>query len=373
MIPLFKAPLSDRAPEAAAAVIAHGGIDRGDQVAEFESAIGDKIGNPWVVAVDGFASGLRLALHLATGGPHGNADDGEVLSVPFAAAASTSAVLASGFPVRWVDVDPATLAVDLDDLARKISSKTRAVVLSHFLGSLGDLERLGDILHEAEIAFGVRPAVIEDAAHAWGATFRDKPIGTHSTIAVFSFSDTDLLTCGAGAALALSDEGSHHRAKLLRSFGVQRSTEWVMEPPDVVEWGYDCPMNDLNAAIGLANIAEAERAVAAHRENAAYYDRELASLVGLDLVERADDWQPSFWSYPLLVNDRAGFIRHLEAAGIEASAVQGADQVRAGMAYRRALLPGFDRVAERAVRIPVGWWMTEEQLHHVVATIKNGW
>lgn len=373
MIPLFKAPLSDRAPEAAAAVIARGGIDRGDKVAEFESAIGDRIGNPWVVAVDGFASGLRLALRLATGGPNGNADDGEVLSVPFAAEASTSSVLSSGFPVRWVDVDPATLTVDLDDLARKITAKTRAIVLSHFLGSPGDLDRLGDILHEAEITFGVRPAVIEDAAHAWGATFHDKPIGTHSTIAVLSFADTDLLTCGAGAAIALSDEGSHRRARLLRSCGVERSTGWVIEPPDVVEWGYDCPMNDLNAAIGLANFAEAERAVAAHRENAAYYDRELASVVGLNLVERADDWQPSFWSYPLLVDDRARFIRHLAAAGIEAAAVQGASQVRTGMAYRRALLPGFDRVAERAVCIPVGWWMTEEQLRHVVATIKNGW
>lgn len=374
MIPLFKAPMSARVPRAAARVIAGGVLDRGDKVEEFEVAVGDKIGNPWLAAVDNYLSGLRLALRLAAGEyHHGGADEGEVLCVPLAAAETTSLVLASGFAVKWVDIDPDTLSIDLDDLARKISPKTRAVVVSHFLGSPVDLDRLGDVLDEANRAFGVRPAVVEDAAHAWGATFHNKPVGGHGNISVFSFSEMDLLSCGAGGALALPDEESHQRAKLLRALGIDRSADWTLDPPNAAEWGHDCPMNDLNAAIGLANIAEADRAVEAHRENADYFDRELGDVVGLDLVRRAADQQPSFWSYPVKVDDPVGFMRQLASAGIAAATVGEPGETRARVRDRRVLLPGFDRVSERVVCIPVGWWITEEQRHHIVDTIRSGW
>ncbi|MBB6351439.1 DegT/DnrJ/EryC1/StrS family aminotransferase [Nonomuraea muscovyensis] len=371
MIPLFKVAMSAEAPAAAAEVLGSGSIGQGAKVEAFERALAERIGNPRVATVNSGTSGLHLALRLASG--HRPGGDAEVLTTPLTMEATNWAILANGLRIKWVDIDPATLNVDLDDLARKITPRTRAIVVVHFAGYPVDLARLDAVLDRAEALHGFRPQVIEDCAHAWGATFRGAPIGSHGNVSVFSFQAIKHLTAGDGGALALPTDELYRRATLLRWFGIERTADRLRNPPDVAEWGYKFHMNDINAAIGLANLDTAQRALERQRANAAYYDAELAGVPGLELTERAGDREHSFWVYPLKVDDRAGFMKRMDEAGIMVSNVHERNDLHSCVREYAADLPGLDRVAPRVVCVPVGWWVTDEQRAHIAATVRQGW
>lgn len=374
MIPLFQVPMSQSAPAAVAEVLGSGQIGQGAKVDAFEQALAGRIGNPRVATVNSATAGLHLALHLVTGGvARGDDPDGEVLTTPLTMEATNWAILANQLRIRWVDIDPATLNVDLDDLARKISPKTRAIVVVHFAGYPVDLNRLTEILDQAESRFGFRPVVIEDAAHGWAATYQGSRLGTHGNVTVYSFQAIKHLTTGDGGLLVLPDEELHERAKLLRWFGVDRSVNRLRNPPDVTSFGFKFHMTDINAAIGLANLDWSEEVVARHRANAAYYDRELADVPGVRLTERAADREASYWIYPMIVDRREAFMKRMDDAGVMVSNVHERNDLHTVVRDYAALLPGLESVARNIVCIPVGWWVTEEQREHVVATIREGW
>ncbi|MFI6513460.1 DegT/DnrJ/EryC1/StrS family aminotransferase [Streptosporangium sp. NPDC050855] len=373
MIPLFGVAMSPAAPAAAAEVLGSGRIGQGAKVDEFEAALAARIGNPRVATLNSATAGLQLALHLVAGGTGDDGDDGEVLSTPLTMEATNWAILANRLRIRWVDIDPATLNVDLDDLARKISPRTRAVMVVHFAGYAVDLDRLGQILDEAEARFGFRPVVIEDSAHAWGATYRGRPLGTHGNVSVFSFQAIKHLTSGDGGAIVLPTDELYRRARLLRWFGIDRTADRLRNPPDVPEWGFKFHMNDINAAVGLANLAGVDEVLARHRDNAAFYDRELAGTPGLELTERAGDRESSFWIYPMKVEDRESFMKRMDDAGIMVSNVHERNDLHTCVREYAALLPNLERVAPQIVCVPVGSWVTDEQREHIAASIKKGW
>ncbi|MFI9387111.1 DegT/DnrJ/EryC1/StrS family aminotransferase [Kutzneria sp. NPDC052558] len=374
MIPLFQTPMSELAAAAAADVLSSGQIGQGAKVAEFERRLAEQIGNPRVATVSSATAGLHLALHLVTGGVgRGHDPDGEVLTTPLTMEATNWAILANGLRIRWVDIDPATLNVDLDDLARKISPRTRAIMVVHFAGYPVDLDRLDAILDEAETRFGFRPTVIEDAAHGWGATYQGRPLGTHGNVTVFSFQAVKHLTTGDGGLVVLPNDELWERARLLRWFGVDRTADRLRNPPDVTEWGFKFHMTDINAAIGLANLEWSGQVVARHRANAAFYDRELADVPGLQLTERRPDRESSYWIYPMKVDRRDAFMKRMDDAGVMVSNVHERNDLHTTVRDYAALLPGLDRVARNIVCVPVGSWVTDEQREHIVATIREGW
>ncbi|MEV4754132.1 DegT/DnrJ/EryC1/StrS family aminotransferase [Micromonospora sp. NPDC049559] len=371
MIPLFKVAMSESAAGAVADVLASGSVGQGPLVKRFEQALAERLGNHRVVTVNSATAGLHLALRLVTDEP-GQAP-GEVLSTPLTFEATNFAVLANRLPIRWVDVDPQTLNVDLDDLARKITPATRAIMIVHFAGFPVDLARLSRILDDAEAAYGVRPVVIEDCAHAWGATYQGVPLGNHGNISVFSFQAIKHLTCVDGGLLVLPEDGWHRRARLLRWFGIDREADRLRKAPEVDEWGYKFHMNDVNAAIGLANLARVDEIVARHRANAAFYDRALAGAPGLEIIRRSEHHSPSYWVYPLRVQNRNAFVKRMDEAGIAVSQVHERNDRHPCVRQYRALLPGMDRVAEELICIPVGWWLSERDRQHVADVIRAGW
>ncbi|OOC53331.1 MULTISPECIES: DegT/DnrJ/EryC1/StrS family aminotransferase [Nocardiopsis] len=377
MIPLFKVAMSEEAPDRVAEVLRCGQLEHGPRVEEFEAALSERLGNPLVTAVNCGTSGLHLALSLVAGqyGGSGGAheDTGEVLATPLTFEGTNWPILAHGMRIRWVDVDPETLNMDLDDLERKISPSTKAIMVVHWLGYPVDLDRLRGIVDRAERRLGFRPPVIEDCAQAWGATYRGLPLGNHGNTCVYSFQAIKLLTCGGGGLVVLPEEELHRRAVLRRWFGIDRAADRVHGDYDVPEWGFRFPMNDTAAAVGLANLDIVDPLLARHRENAAHYDKELAGVPGVELTERADDREPSFWAYPLKVEDRDAFTRKLAERGIMTSLISRRNDEHTCVAPYRSELPGLDRIQDRIIYVPVGWWLTEEDRSHIVDVIRSGW
>jgi dTDP-4-amino-4,6-dideoxy-D-glucose/dTDP-4-amino-2,4-dideoxy-beta-L-xylose transaminase len=366
--------MADDASTAVAEVLASGFIGQGPKVAAFEDALRQRIGHPRVATVNSGTSGLHLALHLAVGRAADDDALGEVLSTPLTMVATNWVILANGLRIRWVDVDPGTLNVDLDDLASKISPATRAIMVVHFAGYPVDLDRLDQILDQAEARIGFRPPVIEDCAHGWGATYRGLPLGNHGNTAVFSFQAIKHLTCGDGGLIVLPDEDLYRRARRARWFGIDRDAPGRgLTAADISEWGFKFHMNDISAAIGLANLARVDDIVRRHRDNAAFYDVELARVPGLELTGRAPGHQSSFWIYPMKVEDRDGFVKRMTEAGITVSPVHERNDAHTCVRQFRASLPGLDYAAERLICIPVGSWVSDEDREYIADTIKAGW
>jgi dTDP-4-amino-4,6-dideoxy-D-glucose/dTDP-4-amino-2,4-dideoxy-beta-L-xylose transaminase len=376
MIPLSKAAVSPTALDRIAEVLHSGQLEHGPLVDRFERAIGTRIDNHRTVAVNCGTSAIQLGLRvvqLTSGAGRGQAPPGEVLTTPLTFEGTNWPILAAGLRIRWVDVDPATLTIDLDDLARKISPASRAILVVHWLGFPVDLDKLAKVVEQAEQVHGVRPLVIEDCAQAWGATYQDRPLGSHGNICAFSFQAIKVLTCGSGGMLALPDDRLWHRAMLQRWHGIPRGADRASASYDVSEWGYRFTMSEVSAAIGLANLEMVDTLIQRHRDNAAYYDRELAGVPGLEHTERPPDREPSFWMYPVKVADRPAFRRRLAEDGIATGLIGRRNDAHTCVDDDRTHLPGLDSVYDRLVYLPVGWWLSDEDRERVVATIRSGW
>ncbi|MGW5666926.1 DegT/DnrJ/EryC1/StrS family aminotransferase [Micromonospora sp. NPDC003776] len=373
MIPVSKAATSPKALDRIARILSSGRLEHGPTVDEFEQALGRRLGNSRVVAVNCATSALHLAFSLAARPPGEEPATGEVLTTPLTFEGTNWPILANGLRIRWVDVDPATLTMDLDDLAAKISPATRAVVVVDWAGYPVDLARLHTVVDEAADRYGRRPLVVEDAAQAFGASYGGRPLGNHGTICVYSLGPIKLLSSGGGGLLVLPDASTERHVRLRRWHGIDRHADRVSGDYDVEHWGYRFTMNEISAAIGLANLEIVDDLLSVTRANAAFFDRELAGVPGLEHIEHAADREPSFWLYPLKVDDRPGFMRKLAAAGIATSVMCRRNDAHSCMADVREELPGLDKVHDRLVHIPVGWWLTDQDRRHIVDTIRSGW
>lgn len=374
MIPIVKVEMAEEASTAVEQVLASGMIGQGPVVDRFEKALRERIGNPHVATVNSATSGLHLALHLATTPRTTSTEAPEVLTTPLTMVATNWPILALGLRPRWVDIDPTTMNVDLEDLARKITPSTAAIMVVHFAGYPVDLARLESILDDAERTYGFRPTVIEDCAQAWGSTYRGASLGNHGNPAVFSFQAVKHLTCGDGGLMVLPDTVTTERARRLRWFGIDRDApQRGMTRENIQEWGYKFHMNDISAAIGLANLEHVDGSLAERRKNAAFYDEELSGISGLTLTERRSDCDPSFWVYPVLVERKKEFTDKMTDAGIMVSQIHERNDHHSAVRDHTSLLPGVEEVVDHMVCIPVGGWLSKEDRQHIVDTIKSGW
>jgi len=359
-IPLFKVHLVPEVLEPLGRTLLSGYIGQGPRVDEFEKALVPWLGNHNVLALNSGTSALQLALRLA------NVEPGdEVISTPMTCTATNVPIMAMGARIVWADIDPHTGNVDPLDVERKISPRTKAVMAVHWAGypcEVDELDRIGE-------KHGV--TIIEDAAHAFGGTYRGRPIGSHSDFVCFSFQAIKHLTTVDGGALVAKDTESYKRGKLLRWYGIDRESERrdFRCEQDVAEWGYKFHMNDVTATIGLEQIRHVDDVLRRHRENAAYYRERLTGLRRLELLAYQDDREPSYWLFTVRVRERDRFMLEMRKAGIVTSQVHARNDQHSMFAEFRRVLPGVDEFAAEQVSIPVGWWLGEDERAHVADTV----
>lgn len=372
-IPLFKVFMSDQAHAMLGPVLGSGYIGQGPKVEEFEKALQDFLGTPHINTVNCGTSALHLTLHMIKKSHENFGDRNEVLTTPLTCTATNWPILANGLKIKWVDVDPKTANMDLVDLERKINDKTLAIMLVHWGGYPCDLDRVKSICERAEAMYDYRPLVVEDCAHAFGATYRWKRIGSHGNYCMFSFQAIKHLTTGDGGLLVCPDDISYRRAKLLRWYGLDRTSAADFRcEQNVQDWGFKFHMNDIAATIGLANLGEVHSVLDKHRANAFYYNSQLKTP-GVTLMENLGDRLSSYWIYTMRVQNREGFIRHMKEHGITVGRVHDRNDKHLCVSEYRSLLPGLDEICADMICIPCGWWVGEAEREYIVDKIKMGW
>jgi dTDP-4-amino-4,6-dideoxygalactose transaminase len=368
--------MADTAAEATGEVLKSGYIGQGEKVDEFEKLLSGHLQTPYVNTVNSGTSGLHLILHMIKDEQMVGSTEvrDEVLTTPLTCTATNFPILSHGLKIKWVDLDPNTCNVDMQDLRRKIGPKTLAIMVVHWGGYPCDLKELYNIQTQCSRMYGFVPPVIEDCAHAFGAKYRGKPLGSHDNYCMFSFQAIKHLTTGDGGLITCPTDQAHKRAKLLRWYGLDRtsSADFRCEQ-NIQEWGYKFHMNDIAASIGIENFKHIDWILEKHRENATFLRNSLMFFTGIQCMESKNDRVSSDWVFTIRVDRRDEFMKMMKDKGIGVSRVHDRNDKHECLKEFRCPLPTTDLVCGDMCCIPCGWWMTTEDLDYVVDCIKEGW
>lgn len=389
-IQLFKVHMAPTAADEVAKILNSGYIGQGPKVEEFESQLKNYFNNDYLVTLNSGTSGLHLALNLLKKPNNTVMVDGhsfsekkwpglnegdEILSTALTCTATNFPTLANNLKIKWVDIDPETLNMDLDDLERKISPKTKIIMLVHWGGYPNDLDRIKQIQQKTYELYGFKPAIIEDGAHSFGSKYKGKHLGNHGNMIMYSLQAIKHITSIDGGILILPYIDLYKRAKLQRWYGIDRDSnrkDFRCEA-DIEEWGFKFHMNDVSATVGIENLKHATDIIKKHQENAAYYDKHLKDTPGVTLLKRHKDRESAFWIYSMLVENRDGFYDHMKKCNIVVSQVHERNDKHTCVKEYKSFLPNLDNTIDKVVSIPVGWWVTEEEREYIVKCIKQGW
>ncbi|MDJ0924668.1 MAG: DegT/DnrJ/EryC1/StrS family aminotransferase [Acidimicrobiia bacterium] len=267
-----------------------GWLTSGPNVRKFESRFAKTVGVEHAVAVNSCTAALHVALAACGVGP---GDDVIVPTMTFAATAEV--VVHLGAAPILVDVDPDTLSIDPNLAAEAITDRTRAIIPVHYGGHPADLSQILDIATSAEMF------VIEDAAHAFPASYQGSPIGGIGDVTCFSFYATKTITTGEGGMITTSDAGLASTMRSLSLHGLSDDA-WSRHSPGaawdyaIVRAGYKYNLTDMAAALGLSQL---DRAIEFRDQRAAIADQYDDQFAGVPEIR------------PLVVRDRAGHAWHL--------------------------------------------------------------
>lgn len=370
MIRLFKVAMDPAAKILVGDVLDSGYIGEGPKVKEFEAAL-ETVLHHKVLAVNSCTSAIDLALHLCDVGP-----GDEVIVTPMTCSATVTMLANRRAKIVWADVYGETGLISPEDVKRKVTAFTKAIIAVDWGGSICNFL---DLRIAATIGSKVIP-IIEDAAHVFGSHLLGSAYGVQRRSSLifrgqyiaYSFQAIKHLTTGDGGALHVP-ENQYKRAKLLRWFGLDRdASESFRCSQTIDEAGYKYHMNDIAAAIGLANLPLALANIEKNRANAAYYASELPPSI---VSGPGYDSESSHWLYTIVLDgersNRDDFIAAMKERGVECSPVHSRCDKHPAFRGYGGHLPGLDHFASRQVAIPVGWWLTEAERAHVVEAVKE--
>lgn len=345
----------------------------GERVRQFEQEFAAFQGAAFGVSCTNGTTALEMGLR-ALGILAGD----EVIVPPYSFIATASAVVTVGAIPVFADIEPGTLCLDPDDVARKITARTRAIIPVHVAGRFADMERINEVAESHNLA------VMEDAAHAWGSEWKGRGAGTLGQCGTFSFQVSKNMTAGEGGILVTDDESV---ADLCRSFshcGRAKGSAWY----DHDNLGSNLRITEFQAALLLAQLSRLEEQVQRRACSAELLDEALAGVPGIQRLAPAPDMtRRSYHMYIFRLNEaeldltRSRFLEALVAEGVPASAgwyrplyrngvfanahIGPPHGIRApladkGVDYSQVSCPVCEQVCQDAVWIPQNVLLAEE-------------
>lgn len=360
MINLFKVHKPENVSKVLEEVFDSGFLTEGDYSDKFEKSFSEFIGNPNTCLTNSCTSALDLARHVCD-----IQNEDEVITTAMTCLATNLPFYQRGAKLVFADVKKETGNIDPEDVERKITPKTKAIVVVHWAGQPVDIEAISSISSKYNIP------VIEDAAHALDSKYKGLPIGQHSDFVCFSFQAIKHLTCADGGAIACKRQEDAERIRRLRWFGLDRSIKGIQRwSQDISEGGYKYHMNNLNAAIGIEQLKNIRHLINQHKLNSAYYDENINNP-RIKKLQRDENSDSASWIYSLLTEDREDFQSYLSKNGIASDWVHVRNDQYTIFKKFKTDLPNLDYFESRLINIPVGWWLNKSDLKHITDTVNK--
>lgn len=344
-----------------------GWIGQGPRVDEFEKEFSKKFGLKYVVALNSATSGLRLAYAMADIGP-----GDEVITTPYTMVATNTAILEQFANPVFADVQYETANIDPQDIEHRITENTKAIICVHWGGYPCDMDEIRKIASDYDLP------VIEDAAHALGATYKDKPIGSISDFTVFSLQAIKHITTGDGGMLSVKTKERYEEALRRRWFGIDRAGRKPSvlghDPTyDIWEVGYKYHMNDIAATIGLEQLKCFDFMFRRRAHITKIYREELKGVPGITLLENKNDRTHANWLFGIHVERRTKFAEVMRSRGIEVAVHNWRNDKYTIFGGLRRDLPNTMKVDKTLICIPLHHKLLDDDVDYILSSIKKGW
>jgi len=345
------------------AVLRSGLIASGSKVSELELAFADLVGREHVVSTSDLTSAVTLALHLA-----GVRAGDEVATIAFSCLQSNSPIARLGARPVWIDIDPTTMSMSVEDLVERLTPSVKAVMVYHVAGYPADAERIAVLCRDRGIP------LIEDCNNAIGATLKKRPVGIHGEYAVYSFYPNRQINGIDGGMLATPDAATAARATRLRRFGIDvksfRDLRGEINPDsDAPEIGWSAALSHLHAAVALSQLNTLEDRRARTHVVAANLSEGLSGLQHVRPVETVAGAVSAYWGFLVQAKQRDALLAHLKANRIHSSILHQRNDWYSGFGTLRQDLPGTGVAMDQVLALPCGWWLTDTQIFHLLAKV----
>lgn len=345
-------------------------ITTGPAVTDFEQAVAKYTGAKYAVAVANGTAALHIAC-LAAGIKEGD----EVITTPITFAASANCALYCGAKPVFVDIDPDTYNIDPSKIEEKITEKTKAIVAVHFTGQPCKMDEIHAIAKKHNLL------VIEDAAHALGADYKGKKIGSLSDMTTFSFHPVKHITTGEGGMVTTNNKELYDRLVLFRSHGITRDERflekneggWYYEQLDL---GFNYRITDIQCALGVTQLKKLDRFVERRREIARRYDEAFKQIKGIKIPAQENGCNNSWHLYVIQVTEKARkeVFDTLRGEGIGVN-VHYIPVYRHPYyqkhGYADVCCEHAEKYYERAISIPIYPLLTDAEQDYVIEAIKK--
>lgn len=361
-IPISAVQFGEEEEALVLAVLRSGRLTQGPMVEALELRFAELCGVDHAVAVNSGTTALVAALRSLDVGP-----GDEVLTSPFTFVATLNAILETGATATFADIDPATFTLDPDDVARRLTPRTRVLIPVHLYGQPADMRALQTVTAEAGVA------IVEDAAQAHGAAFGGRPVGSFGT-GCFSFYATKNVAAGEGGIVTTNDPVLADRLRLLRNHGMRRRYEYELR-------GSNYRLTEMQAALVLPQLDRLQDSTECRRRNAFRLSEGLAGLAGVVTPTVAAGRDHVFHQYTIRITAGARGDRDAVAAALSEQ------EIDTGVYYPRLVhdydcyrklaevvatdTPVAGRVATEVLSLPVHSGITGDDIDRIVAATRR--
>ena len=349
-------------------------LTTGPKIKEFEDSLTQYTGAKYAVAISNGTAALHAACFAA-----GIKEGDEVITTPITFAASANCVLYMGAKPVFADINPRTYNIDPDEIRSKVTERTKAIIPVHFTGQPCDMDEILKIAQEYNLI------VIQDGAHAIGAEYKGKKIGSIGDMTTFSFHPVKHITTGEGGAITTNNEELYKELILFRTHGITRDKDVLLK--DEGPWyyeqqclGYNYRITDIQAALGISQLDKLKGFLALRREYVKRYNEAFSAVNEIDLPYQLEDINSAWHLYIIKLKlERLGCGRRqvfdeLKERGIGVNVhyipVYYHPYYRQ-LGYNKGLCPRAEELYERIITLPLFPKMEREDIEYVISNVKE--
>ena len=357
--------------EEVVAVLKSDWITTGPKIAEFEDALCSYICTKYAVAVNSGTSALDIAvqtLNLPAGS--------EVITTPFTFVGTSNAILYNNLKPVFADIEKETRNINPEEVRKKITKNTKAIIYVDYAGQPCDIEEL------KEIAVAHDLYLIEDACHAIGAEYKDIKIGTFADMTVFSFHPVKHITTGEGGAVVTNNEEFYDRLKILRNHGIDKSALDRFGPE--AGWAYDLKLlgrnyriTDFQAALGISQLKKLDAFISRRNEIVRIYNEAFADIPEIETPVVLSYVKPAWHIYTVLLNgiDRDKFFSKMRERNIGVNVhyipIYRFSYYQEQFNNKPEDFPVTEEVFSKIVTLPLFSKMTDDEVLNVIEIVKD--
>jgi len=367
LIPVSRPSLGEAELASIKTVFDSGWLGLGAQVFEFEQALQKFLGAKHVVCTNTGTTSIHLALD-ALGIGKGD----EVIVPSFTYVATIQAITATGAIPVFCDIHADDLNIDTKNIKGKITRRTKAILPVHYRGIPCDMDELGKLAQEKSLF------VVEDAAHAFGSSYKGKKIGSFGDITCFSFDPIKNITCGEGGAVVFQDDSLFEKIQQKRILGIDKDTwsryrnerSWFY---DVVTQGYRYHMSNINAAVGLIQLKKFDRMNRRKIDVAKQYDAAFDDVAGIALLRNDGYKDIGLFVYILkVIKGRNELMDHLAKRGVGSGIHYIPCHIFSFYKKEGIHLPITEQIYDEILTLPLFPDITDTQVERVIDAVISG-